>query len=82
MKIVCCALIFALRPLILQAQYERILKNPNVIWAAEMDVTYYLRPPLPSDSVQQNDIIFWKNFDPENRVPYEGSEMFVELPGL
>ena len=78
MKKVCRLLFFALLPILAEAQYDRILNNPDVIWAAEIDVTYYLRPPLPSDSVQQNDIIFWKNFDPNNRVPYEGSEMLME----
>jgi len=78
MKKVCYLLFFALLPIFAEAQYERILNNPDVIWAAEMDVTYYLRPPLPTDSVQQNDIIFWKNFDPKNRVPYEDGEMLFE----
>jgi len=78
MKKVCRLLFFVLLPMLAEAQYERVLKNPDVIWAAEIDVTYYLRPPLPSDSVQHNDIIFWKNFDPKNRVPYEGSELLIE----
>jgi len=78
MKKVCYLLFFAMLPIFAEAQYERILNNLDVIWAAEMDVTYYLRPPLPTDSVQQNDIIFWKNFDLKNRTPYEGSEMLME----
>ena len=78
MKKVCRLLFFAILPMVSEAQYERILNNPDVIWAAEMDVVYYLRPPVPSDSVQQNDIIFWKNFDPKNRTPYEGGEMLME----
>jgi hypothetical protein len=78
MKKVCRLLFFVLLPTLTEAQYERILNNPDVIWAAEIDVTYYLRPPLPSDSVQYNDIIFWKNFDPKNRVLYEGSELLIE----
>jgi len=78
MKKVCCLLFFALLPILAEAQYERILNNPDVIWAAEIDVKYYLRPPLPSDSAEQNDIIFWKNYDPKNRTPYEGSEMLME----
>ncbi len=78
MKKVCRLLFFVLFPMFAEAQYERILNNPDVIWASEIDVTYYLRPPLPSDSVQQNDIIFWKNFDPKNRVPYEDAELLIE----
>lgn len=78
MKKVCRSLFFVLLPMFAEAQYERILNNPDVIWAAEIEVTYYLRPPLPSDSVQQNDIIFWKSFDPKNRTPYEGGEMLME----
>lgn len=78
MKKVCRLLFFILFPVSAEAQYERILKNPDVIWAAEMNMTYYLHPPLSWDSVPPNDIIFWKNYDPKNHIPYEGSEMLME----
>lgn len=55
MKKICGLLLFALLPMASKAQYERILKKPDVIWAAEIDVKYYLRTLIPSDSVEQND---------------------------
>jgi Gliding motility associated protein GldN len=44
MKKVFGALFFAYNTLALSAQYEQILKNPDVIWASEIDMFYDLRP--------------------------------------
>lgn len=59
-------------------QYEKILKNPDVIWAAEIDVTYNLQPPENPDSIRQNEIVFWKNDPGQNRFPYRNEELLME----
>lgn len=76
-KIVGLTALFALLPLLLTAQYERILNDRNVTWAAELDIIYQLAPPQVGDPVFRNDIIYWKNYDPRDATPYEGSEMLL-----
>ncbi len=71
-------LLFVIFPLLLPAQYEGILKDPDVIWAAEMDITYNLRPPGDADSTRQNQIVFWKNYNPESTFPYRDGELLIE----
>ncbi len=78
MKIVGWLLFFVFNAGALTAQYDRILHNPDVTWAAEIDVVYALQPPQLTDSVQLNDIIFWKNYDPRNPAPWEGGELLIE----
>lgn len=62
-------------PCFLSAQYEQILKDPDVIYAAEMEVVYHLF--LPGNEPQANDILFWKNFDPKDQTPMEGAELMA-----
>lgn len=78
MKKVCWPLIFTFSPLLLLAQYEQILRNPDVIWAAELDVLYNLQLPESPDSALRNDILYWKNFDPKNQTPHSGGELLIE----
>ena len=51
-------LLFIGAPFAAFAQYERLLKNPDIIWAAEMEVTYSLKPPPAVDPFRENDIAF------------------------
>lgn len=59
------------------AQYARLLKNPNIIWAAEMELTYSLKPPPVLDPLRENEIAFWKCYDPRETVQYDGGEMLI-----
>lgn len=70
-------LLFIGAPFAAFAQYERLLKNPDIIWAAEMEVTYSLKPPPAVDPFRENDIAFWKSYDPKTAVQYDGGEMLI-----
>ncbi len=78
MKKFCWLFFILLLPGLLAAQYERILNDRNVIWAAEIDLTYDLQGPRPADSLHRNDIILWKSFDAKNLSPYEHGELLIE----
>jgi len=69
-------LVFA--PCVLSAQYEQILNDADVIWAAEFDITYNLLPSDNSDSIEQNEIVFWKNYAPESLFPHRNGELLME----
>lgn len=78
MKKVCKLLIFTLLPQLAAAQYEKILNDPDIIWAAELDLTFRLRA-TNEDTVPPNDIFFWKNFDPKNPdLPRADGELLIE----
>lgn len=70
-------LLFIGIPSIVPAQYARLLKNPNIIWAAEMELTYSLKPPPVLDPLRENEIAFWKCYDPRETVQYDGGEMLI-----
>lgn len=70
-------LLFIATPWLAQAQYEKFLKDPDIIWAAEIEITYSLKPPPAADPLWENDISYWKNFDPKAAVQYEGGEMLI-----
>ena len=70
-------LLFIATPWLAQAQYEKFLKDPDITWAAEIEITYSLKPPPAADPLWENDICYWKSFDPKAAVQYEGGEMLV-----
>lgn len=76
-KKVCFLLVFAFVPLLLQAQYERILNNPDVIWAAETDIIYPFAPAHKRDSTEWQQTIFWKNYDPNDAEKLQGGERLL-----
>lgn len=71
-------LFFAFAPAVLPAQYERILNDPNVVWAAEVDIVYALHRPDKDFPEWQNDIVFWKNYDPKSRTLHEDGAFLIE----
>jgi hypothetical protein len=78
-KFVCCygLLLFIGIPFVVPAQYARLIKNPDIVWAAETEITYSLKPPPAIDPLRENDIIFWKSYDPKMPVQYDGGEMLI-----
>lgn len=65
-------------PFALSAQYAQILKNPDIVWAAETEVTYSLKPPPAEDPIRENDIAFWKSYDPKQAISYDGGDMLIQ----
>jgi len=70
-------LLFIGTPFVAFSQYARLLKNPDIVWAAEMDVTYSLTPPPVVDPLRENEIAFWKCYDPKESVQHDGGEMLI-----
>ena len=76
-KKVCFLFVFAAIPLLLQAQYERILNDPDVIWAAETDIIYAFAPAHRLDSTEWQQNYYWKNYDPKDPEKLQGGERLL-----
>lgn len=76
-KKVCFALFFTAGPLLLQAQYERILNDPDVIWAAETDIIYSFAPAHRRDSTEWQQNHYWKSYDPKDPEKLQGGERLL-----
>jgi hypothetical protein len=70
-------LLFVGLPFAAFSQYARLFKNPDIVWAAETEITYSLKPPPAIDPLRENDIAFWKSYDPKSPVQYDGCEMLI-----
>ncbi len=68
-KIAFTALVFSLLPLLLAAQYERILNDPDVIWAAEIDLRFDLENYGP-DSLRVSEAYLLKKRSTDTGRPY------------
>lgn len=64
-------------PWVARAQYEQFLKDPHITWAAEIEITYSLKPPPAVDPLRENDIYYWKSYDPKAQIQYDGAEMLI-----
>ena len=73
----CGFFLFIGAPSVAFAQYARFLKNSDIAWAAEIEVTYSLKPPPAVDPLRENDIAFWKSYDPKAMIQYDGGEMLI-----
>lgn len=74
---ICGLLLFIGVPCAAVAQYEHLLNNADIAWAAEIEVTYSLKPPPTATLDRENDIVFWKSYDPKALVQYDGGEMLI-----
>lgn len=74
---ICGLVLFFAMPIVVPAQYGQFLNHPDVIWAAEIEITYSLKPPPAADPLWANDIVYWKSYDPKDPVQYEGGELLI-----
>ena len=66
---------------LLTAQYDKLLNNKSVIWAAEVEVDYRLTKPSDQVSYTEynNDIQVWKCFDPSIKRMMDSDELLMNL---
>lgn len=74
-KIALSALVFSLLPLLLPAQYERILNDPDVIWAAKINMRFDLENYGP-DSLRVSEAYLLKKRSENTDRPYPTEPSF------
>lgn len=80
-EIICSVFFFVGYLPVLTAQYDKILNNRHVIWAAEFELDYRFRHSCSDSSgePEPNEVLWWKNYDATGQLVMPAEEIWVQL---